>query len=384
MTVNGPRVLLAITVYNGRSFVPTTLRSAVRIDRSGVEVDVLVLDDASPEPGFSDELKDLCDELGVGYYRSPRNLGIVRNVNLALLRAVGAGYDYVLISNSDVLYPRDLMSSMLGVIRTDAAIGSVTAWSNNVSAYSLANDEPDRHLDQEVVDWVSDALFREFGATALDVPAGISFCMLIPVEVVRQVGFMDPVFGRGYCEETDWSRRSKALGYRIVLSPSTFVYHAGRGSTLAAGLVSGGHTSDPDNERIIDLRYPDFRSDIHAFLESGDLETTRRMATSRILGDAARQFGYTVHLGWIDRVPSETDMVRCIVDAAAEGPVVTARYRGFHGPVPLDPAPPAAAIRRVLGDNLLGDDILARPLGGAGSMGLVDGPTGRGAYPERV
>ncbi|MGH9283329.1 MAG: glycosyltransferase family 2 protein, partial [Acidimicrobiales bacterium] len=365
MTLTRPRVLLAITVYNGRAFVPATLRSALRIDRSEADVDVVVLDDASPEPGFSDELRGLCAELGAGYYRSPRNLGIVRNVNLGLLQAVDGGYDHVIVSNSDVLYPANVVTSLLRVVATDPAIGSVTAWSNNVSAYSLPNDDPDRHLDQDAVDWVSTALARQFGGTAIDVPAGISFCILVPTEVVRHVGFMDPVFGRGYCEETDWSRRSLARGYRIVLGPSAFVYHAGRGSTLAAGLVAGGHTSDPAKERIIDLRYPDFRRSVYDFLDSGVLEVTRTMALRRILADAARDFGYSVHLGWIDRVPSDTDMVRCMVDAGPAGPGVEASWRGFRVGVEVDPAAPAAGIRRALGERLLGEDIFDRPLGGA-------------------
>lgn len=379
-----PRILLAITVYNGRSFVPRTVRSALQIEQLDADVDVLVLDDASPEPGFSEDLERLCCELGAGYYRSPRNLGIVRNVNLGLVRSLDGGYDYVIVSNSDVIYPANLASGLLGVIGDDATIGSVTAWSNNVSVYSLPNADPDAYLDQDVVTWVSTALRREFGTTSVDVPAGISFCMLVPAAVIRRVGFMDPVFGRGYCEETDWSLRSRAFGYRIVLAPSTFVYHAGQGSTLAAGMVAGGHTSVPDNERIIDLRYPRFRSDVDGFLSSGILERIRSSATSRILADAARDFGYTVHLGWVDRVGSDTDMVRCIVDAGADGPMVEARYRGFRGRIEIDTATPVTGIRRALGTHVLGDDVLDRRLGGGVVVPVVDGLDGRAAYPERV
>ena len=97
-----PRLLLAVLVYNGQAFVPACLESVARLrDRSRtVDVDALVLDDASPEPGWSGELESLCEHLGLGYYCSPRNLGIPRNMNLALLRSLRAGHDYVLITNS--------------------------------------------------------------------------------------------------------------------------------------------------------------------------------------------------------------------------------------------------------------------------------------------
>ena len=45
-----PRVLHVITVYNGRAFVPRAIESALRIDQSVADIDVLILDDASPEP----------------------------------------------------------------------------------------------------------------------------------------------------------------------------------------------------------------------------------------------------------------------------------------------------------------------------------------------
>ena len=262
-----------MTVYNGASVVPWCLRSAARAaaQSASTACDVLVLDDASPEPGFSEHVADLCAGLDIQYYRTPRNLGIPRNVNVGLLRAVHAGYDYVLIANLDVLFGAHTVDRMVDVIAADEKIGSVTAWSNNVSIYSLPNDDPDKNLaDQEFVDWIGDVTAGEFGRSAVDIPAGISFCILIPTEVIRSVGLMDPVFGRGYCEETDWTLRSQQLGYRIVLAPSAFVYHQGQGSNRAAGIIASGHTSVPAYERIIDLRYPLFREQVQGFYNFGD------------------------------------------------------------------------------------------------------------------
>src|SRR5207248_9225574 len=82
------RVLLAVLVYNGQDFVPRCLESARRVMDHTDGAGVLILDDCSPEPGWSDKLRELCDSLDIGYYRSPRNLGIPRNMNLGLLRAL--------------------------------------------------------------------------------------------------------------------------------------------------------------------------------------------------------------------------------------------------------------------------------------------------------
>ncbi len=292
------RLLFAITVYNGRDVVMPCLRSAAAMVAELVDVDVIVLDDASPEPGFSDDVRTLTEELGLQYYRSPRNLGIPRNVNLALLRAMEADYDYVVIANSDVIFPSLLPDIFVEAAREDETIGSVTAWSNNVSIFSLPNTAPDLFLkDQEVVNWLSNSIRSHFGTATADIPAGISFCILIPVPVLRKVGLMDPVYGRGYCEESDWTLRSKSMGYRITLSPSAFTYHKGGGSNLDAGLVSDGHTSVPEHERIIDHRFPLFRSQVDAFINSELLDKLRRDAIEEILTDAARDWGYAVVAG---------------------------------------------------------------------------------------
>jgi GT2 family glycosyltransferase len=289
------RVLFAITVYNGRDFVPECLRSAAAMDPEHAEVDLLVLDDASPEPGFSEDIAALCSELGILYYRTPRNLGIPRNVNMGLLRAMDQNYDQVVIANSDVVFAGNLVDEMLRTLASDSSIGSVTSWSNNVSMFSLPNEDPDRFLaNQRVVDWLGEVLSATFAGRAVDLPAGISFSFMMPVPVLREVGLMDPIFGRGYCEETDWSLRSLESGYRIALGVSCFTYHRGGGTNIAAGLVSAGHTTVPEHEEIIDFRYPEFRKQVADFVYSGTLEAASKEATEAIIKAGAQQFGYRI------------------------------------------------------------------------------------------
>jgi GT2 family glycosyltransferase len=386
-----PRVLLAITVYNGRAFVPRCIDSAMRLSQEGCSIDVLILDDCSPEPGWSEELRQFCVQRGAGYYRSPRNLGIVRNVNLGLLRALDSGYDHVIIANSDVIFPRDMVPDMLRVFQSNDGIGSVTAWSNNVSVYSLPNDDPDAHIaDQGVVDWMNAALRREFGDEAVDVPAGISFCILIPITVLRRVGLMDTVFGRGYCEETDWTLRSQAMGFRIALSPSVFTYHAGRASTAGTGILPHGHTTVPAHEKIVAMRYPLFADQVGAFLGSDTLDTLWRRARGRLLREAAERWGYTVEASWLPRKQGDVPGVRVRVEPAGRTPLVEASWRGFRQPIVVDQEHPdvVAAIRAATGrepdevrlqdPGALGE-LIAREFAGAGTP-----VSERVGYPARV
>src|SRR5690606_15107546 len=147
---------------------PACLDSAARLPGLGDTVDVLVIDDCSPDAAWSDEVRAQCERLGLGFYRSPRNLGIPRAMTLALRRGEDAGYDHTIICNSDVVFPSNLVSGLTAVAASDATIASVTAWSNHVSSFSLENDVPERHCSsQEQVDRISRLLEAHFEARAV-------------------------------------------------------------------------------------------------------------------------------------------------------------------------------------------------------------------------
>ena len=377
-----PRVLHVITVYNGRAFVPRAIESAVRMDTSEAYIDVLVLDDASPEPGWSDELAELCKSLGAKYYLAPRNLGIPRNVSLGLLAAVKGEYDYVTINNSDVIFPSNLISVLVACCQQEN-VGSVTAWSNNVSIYSLPNADPDIHLaNQDTVDFVSDVFFEKHGNAMVDVPAGISFCIMMPVEVVKKVGLMDPIFGRGYCEETDWSLRSLKMGYRVCLSLGTFVYHQGRGSNLAAGLVSGAHTTVPENEVIIDMRYPRFRDEVKEFEATGEMSGHKSLTIDYLINAAAKRFGYSILSEW-ENPPQGTEPNEMKIKVVLRDgtPYLNYQFSGFEQAWPMTGEETVKASIARFGEDGLRHNCFAIP--GMGSP-KVGSPVSVVAYPQPV
>ena len=343
-----PRVLLAVTFYNGRSFAERTLSSIASLAHDGFDLDVLVLDDASPEPGFSDYLASLSADVGSTYYRSPRNLGIPRNVNLGLATALRLEYDYVVISNSDVIYAANSLEVMMKVAVAGDDLASVTAWSTNVDPYSLPNATELFAETQEVSDRIGRVLEQTFGTETLDIPAGISFAMIIPTRVLSAVGLMDPIFGRGYGEESDWSARATSAGFRHVLATGAFVYHAGRGSTLAAGVVSGDEIANWANQRIVNHRSPMFRWNVDGFLASGAVEVAQSRAVTALVRSAADESGYsliTAARDWVDQSPE----IVSVAIRSEVSEICTAHWYGFVAEIDTVSADVEGDIRRYFG-----------------------------------
>ncbi len=338
-----PRVLLAVTFYNGREFARRTMESISRLDHEGFVLDILVLDDASPEPGFSEHLAELAREVGAIYYRSPRNLGIPRNVNLGLATAQSLGYDYVVISNSDVIYSDNSVRLLLDALRSYPQAASATAWSTNVEPYSLPCGAELYLETQPVADLIGAALEQRFGADIIDIPAGISFAMMVPVAVLPAVGLMDPVFGRGYGEESDWSARASNAGFRHLLVKGSYVFHAGRGSTLAAGLVSRTDIADWTNQHIVEHRSPMFRWDVDGFLRSGVLDDVKPEAVSAIIRRAAAHNGYVLLDGSRDWEDIDPSLVRVVIRSQTDE-MCTAHWSGFTTEIDTDTGRTVAAV----------------------------------------
>ena len=63
-----------------------------------------------------------------------------------------------------------------------------------------------------------------------DVTTPEGFCFMVRMAVITDLGIFDPIWRRGYGEESDLSMRARYLGYRTVCVDDVYIYHRGRGS----------------------------------------------------------------------------------------------------------------------------------------------------------
>ncbi len=226
---------------------------------------IVLIDDCSPDPGMADILSAYAGYPDVFLIRNEENLGFVRTVNRGLANCYEGD---VLLLNSDTRLFAGSLDELWQVAHCAEDIGTVTALSNNATIFSYPNfDAPSASLDD--ISWeelARVALHRNRGRT-VDVPTGHGFCLLIKREVLRRVGTLDEMFGRGYGEENDFCARAADLGYRNVAASGVFVEHregVSFGSDKAALMAKNMH--------LLSTRYPEYMQNV---LEAERCDTLR-------------------------------------------------------------------------------------------------------------
>ena len=182
------------------------------IKNAGVEHDILVVDDGSPEP-FQDNR--------VFIKRLDKNLGFTGATNAGILWVLEGKYDYVLLLNNDTEPEPDFLKYLLETIEKDPEIG--IAGSTRI-IYD-AHEEP--LLEHFGVDLISgyQAYTKEDLDKEIVYVAWLPVCSaLIPTEVIQYVGLLDRRM-KTFCSDNDYCVRIQQLGYRIALVPKSKVKH---------------------------------------------------------------------------------------------------------------------------------------------------------------
>lgn len=214
-----------VPVYRGLEETRRCIES-VRRTHCATPFELVLIDDASPEPELASYCASLGNQPGVTVLVNARNLGFVGSVNRGM--SLHPDRDVVLL-NSDTEVANDWLDRLRRCAYSQADIGTATPFSNNATICSYPVFCADNAMPAGIGLAELDNLFaRVNSGEHVEIPTAIGFCVYIRRACLDQVGVFDAEhFGRGYGEENDFSRRAAKAGWRNVLCADTFVFHAG-------------------------------------------------------------------------------------------------------------------------------------------------------------
>lgn len=231
-----PRCRVVIPVYADRAATLACLDSVLAslVAPAHATTEVMVVDDATPDPDLARALDALAGQGRIVLRRHARNQGYPAAVCTALADA--AGCDVVLL-NSDTLVAPGWLEEMRHVAYARADTGTVSPLSNDATILTWPDPARPAPLvgGLAAVRRLMAAARRANGGQDVEIPTAHGFCMFIRHDCLRQTGpFRPELFGRGYGEENDFCMRARLGGWRHQAAVGAFVGHVGGVSFASA------------------------------------------------------------------------------------------------------------------------------------------------------
>ena len=259
-------VSVVIPVYNAPEELERCLASVYSTVPGDTEV--VVIDDASPDPSTAEVLRRWREIMPVSWkiHANQINRGFVATANLGMRLTQN---DVVLL-NSDTEPTPGWLRGLQRCLSSDPLIATATPWTNNgeiasIPLFCQANPlPPDASAVAAVIARSGNAIYPEL-------PTAVGFCMAISRRAIDRVGLFDEdLFGKGYGEENDFSMRAVQAGMRNVLCDDVYVVHLGGRSFGPTGLKP----DESSMQRLLS-RHPDYLRQVQEFITADPLSTRR-------------------------------------------------------------------------------------------------------------
>ena len=269
---------IVVPVYRGERETRACLDS-VLASPLATPHEIVVVDDASPEPAIRAWLRELADRGRITLLVHDANRGFVASVNEAM--ALHRDRDVVLL-NSDTEVAAGWLDRLAGCAARDGRVATATPFSNNATICSYPRTLQPNELPEGETTASLDAAFAAANAgLCADITTAVGFCMFIARRALEAVGPFDEArYGAGYGEEVDFCMRVARAGWRNVIAGDVFVRHVGEVSFGGSGTERRARA-----QATVDALYPEFQVNLRRFLEEDPVRPLRRRADlERIAG----------------------------------------------------------------------------------------------------
>lgn len=250
---------IVMPIYEGVNYVRDAVRSILR--HTDIPFRLLLIDDSANDATFAALEEIAATDERIELHRNDENLGFVQTANRGMFLADA---EYVCLINSDIMVTDGWLDAMIRCAQTDPAIAVVNPLSN--MCVNLSVPMPPGYNMNTMSEQVAVRTRRAYPPLT----TAVGFCMLVKRRYLDFFGGFDEIYGRGYCEESDFCMRLTEEGLRVVAADDAFVYHKGCGS------FGTWLERYKKNRRIFDARWEDaYLRDYHHFLNRNPLQYMR-------------------------------------------------------------------------------------------------------------
>lgn len=225
-----PNVGIVISNYNGWQDTVQCLESLQK--QTYRDFEIILLDDASTNDSVQQLQKHLTEN--TVFLPQEANSGFAAVNNVGMRRALADGCDWVLLLNNDTVAAPDFLETLLRETPAGAVSCPKMLFLDPPDEIWFAGGELDRATGK----------VRHLGGHEKDGPAfaekkQVSFitfcCVLLPRQVIEEVGFLDETLFM-YCEDVDYCIRLADAGVPLWFLPDARIWHKAGGS--AGGMLS--------------------------------------------------------------------------------------------------------------------------------------------------
>ncbi|WP_158089523.1 glycosyltransferase family 2 protein [Magnetofaba australis] len=216
-----------IPVFNNLAMLEQVV--ATLIQHADAPMEIILVDNASFEPGVDEAYARLAQQPQVSIIRNAENRGFGKANNQALAVARG---DYIALINSDMFMTGPWMRAAQARFASNPNIGAVQLriilpstdqpmeqWQTQTCGARFLPDGMPVYLLPNLP--MNDPRVLE----AFPLQAFMGAGVILKREVINQVGFFDEEYDLVFFEDTDLSLRVSEAGHDIFYEPQAFVIH---------------------------------------------------------------------------------------------------------------------------------------------------------------
>lgn len=217
------KAAVVVPVWNSHKWVRIAVTSLIQ-SRLAQDFDIYVVDDASP----SHEIESLFAEfqkfnLSLHLSRNQENLGFLGTCN-KIFEELRLHYDYVFLCNSDVVINSGTIECGISYFDAHSEVALLSFLATEGSNLSARLPEGFDYIE------LHEALKSIAHTSTVNAVTSVGHLLGIRVSSCKEGLLFDPIFGKGYGEESDLHYRLLQEGWRAEVVPNAFIYHRGEGS----------------------------------------------------------------------------------------------------------------------------------------------------------